>query len=189
LHDFEKNLARRRRVNEAIEDAEKLSEKKISMDAGLFATSLFETITDAGVRFLDSELHIQLLLMLQMDGTTLGKYVSRYVSEMFRKAGRSLPEMLVSLSEAATGTYKVKGYTQATVTSVQGVIMKNLQKELPNYYKSSLIEKVEKIEDVDEKARKKLMSILNKAEEEFGSDNPLGSVFKGLGGLFGRKDK
>lgn len=189
LYEYAKRLGKCRNVREAMDYSSELAKRRIEMDGSLLTSDLFEVITKAGTDLCNGELHVRLLLLFIMDGTVVSKYINAYVAAVLEKAGRELPEVIVSFAEAGTGSYTARPYDDTSVKSVQKAVISALKKNLPDYYKPSLKERIDKIEKIDRDARKKLDDILSKIASEYKSNNPMDSIMSGLSGLFGKKGK
>lgn len=186
LAEFRRSFDKERKSEKAVELAVDFADLKHIIDANFISSEYFIDIACASAEFCDEELHLALLCMYVVPDQKLksrlaGEYVRKVLNHA--KSRRLLIPELLSLVGATIHPYKFRGIDPDFVEEMKELLEKALEKQLPQYYKRSMIEQVNRSQESTRDVRKKLAEMLEEAAEDAPSS--------GLGGfinnLFGRK--
>lgn len=178
-------------------DNEKKSEKtfrilcdfasmKIGMPDGFTTTKYFQTLVERTSYFTQGDIHMAFLSMFDItDEREQAHLVDKYVREVLdSRKGKQFVYSLISLYEAFYLEHKIPGRKAAQTKILAQMIERCFRKALPDYYKSSLVDQVSKINGCDRNVKMGLIAMLKDAGQKAGSKGGLGNL---LGNIFGKR--
>lgn len=172
---------------EAIMFLEKGIQNPVSVKEDFFSSSYFKNLAFCAGNFSSARIHVAMLCLFETSGSSVDRYVDSYVNEVLASTkGKRRANLIVSFCEAFQNDQRIAGVSETYKKDVWGRMQQSFEKHLPQYYKSSLLDEIEKNQDADVHIRVYLRQLFSQIEEEKQKEG--GFVSKLLKGrLFGNR--
>lgn len=187
LFEIYTELGRAKSDTEALEILERYIPYALEQKEDFFRGRYFEEITRLAGRFLSAAVNLAMLcIFVPEHDRAMDLYVRNYADIVLSNAKKQTAAAMVGLCEVICLKLDVRGVNDAYASQIRGKLRYVFERLLSGYYKSSLFEEVNRIREVDESVRDYLNDLLQREEEQKGS-NKLKDFLRGIGGLFSKK--